>query len=459
MEDDEGIVCTPAEQTPDIKALADMSPSDLQSLTCNNLYTKKGRLSYVENYDRLYGEGKFWTEEDETEQAEKYKDEELAYYFIFMAFKKQHDKNSTLMSSMNEGNHRVQCVNNTAGATKVHQKVRRREASNPNKESLLTKEYLMKEGKAINENFLFVEGDTSVVSGIRAVMENDSNLMVRVNFSIPTRANDAVHPVGLDLIHHRNESMRFAREKHTSSDQSDFKPVAEEFKQVFQTSGQPASDELKKVYRKLCVNLKGKKMNYYVRPGNNKEEDDWAGTILRVVNRETIHTMRIKVGDEIVSYPFRPENLRQLIMRTRTRKPDPDREKFNREVDCFRDDLEVDIVEITLFHFGTILFQYCMKRHGGAADDEIRETCKMILAQRLYNLSRKRRHDTKFLPKLGDDKHKGVAVAIYLQSMYVTGALYKREREVITCIGNLGIASRDQEQHYNFLSKYFDARL
>lgn len=454
MDSGQGVVCTPAKQTHDLQAMAAMSSSDIGKWASSNLYTRSGRLSFVKDYDHYYKKGtEWWTEEDETRLENEYKDDELAFYFAFMAFKNNYNAVSTLMSSMNEGNHRVQCVDATAGGRKVHKLVPR-VASRPDEKSQLSKEYLMKKGKGISDNFLFVEGRTSVSSGIWEVMKDDSELMVTVNFSIPTRENDSMHPIGSDLIYFRNESMEFSKEKHSSSSQSDFKKVVEELKKVFRTIGQTESNEPREISRCFSVINKGARRKFFVRPGAEKGANKWGGTVIRVLHGDAVNTMQVKVGGNVVTYPFLPETLPQLKLRTRTAKPNADPNNPKPDIDWALDDLPIDLIELNLAVFGTNMFQYCMKKHGDASDDRIREVAKMFLSQRYYNLSQQRRHNTSFLEFLGDDQHKGVAAAMYLQSLYMMGSIYGRQNEVISCIGSLGIASRAQEQHWNYLSKY-----
>ena len=84
MDSGQGVVCTPAKQTRDLQAMAAMSSSDIGKWASSNLYTRRGRLSFVEDYDHYFKKGtEWWTEEDETRLESEYKDDKLAFYFAF----------------------------------------------------------------------------------------------------------------------------------------------------------------------------------------------------------------------------------------------------------------------------------------------------------------------------------------------------------------------------------------
>lgn len=440
---DEGLVCTPSEQTKDIKSFASLDKTQIELLGENNLYTKRGRRFFYKKYNKYFGiDIEWWTEENENNLERKHKDDELGFYFSFVEFQRKFSKQCSLMASMNEGNHRVQCISYTAAGRKVHKLVRL-EASHPDEKSLLSKEYLMKGGDGINDNFLFTEGRTTVTESIGRVMRNDDELMVDVYFSIPTKENNATHPLSNLLDHWKKESRDFAEDKKNSSDRSDFKEVAASLKQAYMTTGQTESSELLTIGRSFKLTVNGEEKKIYTKPSEEGEEGAarWAKTILRFVNADTINTLRVKVDGKYEGYPLLPETLKQLRLAAKTK------------VKWSTDNTPVDHVEINLMHLGTQWLYYCIKHHGGAGDDFIHEIAKAFLTGRRYNLSIKRKTGKDFLVSLGDDTYKGVAAAFYVQCMYLTGAMFNRKNEVVSSIGNIGIASLVQDKNWNYMSK------
>jgi len=419
-----GMVCTPAEQTDDIKRLGDLTNSELESLFRCNVTMAEGRKQFVQKYNELNFAGKLqWSHKDEDTVASG--DEFVA----FMKFKARFDEVSTLMISMIEGNHRLLCIFFTYALRKVH-KLSTLTTDKAEEGAALTVEYLRKKGVEINGDALVVEGSTGVRDGVRRVISDSTTLMVNLNLSIPTRENCGKRPVGTLLNECRGESRHYALAKRESSSQTDFMYLTEVINKAIprRTNGVVKQTRVVSA-RKLSNTFKIEGVEFLASPGK-KERKKWAAKLVSYTKGDSASSLTTSVDKIPKTYPFRQESWEQIKAGTSE---------------------STDMTELNLFVVGRVILAYCMKTYGGSSDDAIDDMVLVFIEKNVYNFSGDWRCNK--IRKIGSDGNKGAAAGVCVMSLYVVGNVFKVQEDVLTVFDTLGRGELSQTHHWNGLSK------
>ena len=419
-----GMVCTPAEQTDDIKRLGALTRSELESLLQYNVTMAEGRMQFVQKYNELNFADKLqWSQKNEDMVASE--DEFIA----FMKFKAQVDAVSSLMISMIEGNHRLLCIFFTYALRKVH-KLSALTTEKAKEGEGLTVEYLRKKGVAINGDILVVEGSTDVRDGVRRVIHDDTTLMVNLNLSIPTSENCEKCPVGTLLNECRGESSQYALAKKASSSQTDFMHLAEVLnKAIPRRSDGSVKQTRLEVVRKLSgkFEIEGEKFNT---SPSTTERKKWAARLVSSTKGDSACSLTITVDEISKTYPLRRECWKQIKAGKKER---------------------TDLNELNLFVVGRVILAYCMKTHGGSSDDAIDDMVRVFIEKSVYNFSGDWRCNK--ISKIGSDGNKGVAAGVCVMSLYVVGNVFKVQEDVLKLFDTLGRGELSQTHHWNGLRK------
>lgn len=201
-----GVVATPAAQTKLLIGLREMSEAHFVSLFSCNLFTAKGRSSFVKHWNRLdFTENFEWAERNDQECGE------LNQFQCFLRFKKALDNVKVMVSAI-EGNNRMMPFLFTAAERKVHPKSTIDE-NKPNEKERLTEEYLKSRPSSISNSVLTKEGSTSISEGVRRMMTNTDELMINLNATFPTKENDEYYPVTQMLTDCRESSLQYSKAK------------------------------------------------------------------------------------------------------------------------------------------------------------------------------------------------------------------------------------------------------
>ena len=441
----DGLVCTPAEQTEEMKKAAKLSSSQLESLLRHNITSRDGRLNFVTCYNEL-GITESFNWSAAKEDACRGENE----FIVFMKFKKEFDEVNRFMISMIEGNNRFLCMTYTYALRKVH-RLASLTMEEMTAEEMLTVEYLEKRGESINENILTREGDSSVEEGVLKTFQNDETMLVNLNLSIPTQENSDEYTVEEYLRELRGESMNYADSKIDSSKPTDFLVVTDALYNAY-----PRDDrkEVKRWYDTARIipdefTLNGHKLKTKSRkwdPASKKEKggkrpENWARKVVTLFEDHLDQSMTIDLkkpkDDEsrmrIAEFPFRGESYDAIVHG----KSDT-----------------ADLIELNLMRMSIELIPYCMKQHGDSSDDKINQVMAHLVEKNFYNYSGNKRTIVVDKVGLGSETMKGLVTALFIMSMYVVGSIYREQNNTVRLFDTLGRGTLSQGEHWNGLSKF-----
>ncbi len=429
-----GVVATPAAQTKLLIGLREMTEAHFVSLFSCNLFTAKGRSSFVEHWNRLdFTENFEWAERNEQECGE------LNQFQCFLRFKKALDSVNTVMVSAIEGNNRMMSFLFTAAERKVHPNSTIDE-NEPNEKERLTEEYLKSSPSSISNSVLKKEGSTSISEGVQKMMTNTDELMINLNATFPTMENDEYYPVTQMLTDCRESSLQYCKAKTGSNRGSDFDPVTKIVNQcIARTPDGEAlywGDDVQKYGDKLKLrSKKNKDVKGFLSmtTATPKSRREFAETFFNVTSDCGLADTKllVKAGNETLKFPFPAESLKQLNAGKKHKK---------------------DLVEMNLNIMVRPLLEYCSTICGETSADEVDERVRTIVENEQTNLSESKKF-TKF-KDIGKDYQRGTCAFVMIQAFYTAGGIYGKLDKILRLFDTLGKDQLSQKQHWNGLSKY-----